>query len=99
VLVGVIQEGDDLLLLARIERTGVDFAASGLDLLDQRRQLVAVAAAGEDGKALGGKLLGDLATATVAFRFCKSLLPIRLGSLCARLFLSTLECRAQRGLW
>jgi len=88
VLVGVIEEGCDLLLLARVERTAVDLAAGGLDLLDQRRQLVAVAAACEDGKALGSKLLGDLApiTAAVAFRFCKGLLQVRLDPLCAKLF-------------
>src|SRR3954468_17865707 len=66
VLVGVVQEGDDLLLLARVERTCVNLAAGGLDLLDQRRQLVAVAAAGEDSKALGSKLLGNLAADEIA---------------------------------
>ena len=66
VLVGIVEEGDDLLFLARVERTGVDLAARGLDLLDQRRELVAVAAAGEDGEAFGGELLGDLAADKIA---------------------------------
>ena len=44
-LVGVVEEGGDLLLLARVERTGMDLAAGRLDLLDQRRELVAVTAA------------------------------------------------------
>ena len=65
-LVGVIEEGDDLLLLARIERTGMDLAAGRLDLLDQRLELGAVAAAGENRKSLGGKLLGDLAADKIA---------------------------------
>ena len=65
-LVGVVEEGDDLLFLARIERTGVDLAAGRLDLLDQRLELGAVAAAGKDRKAFGGKFLGDLAADKVA---------------------------------
>ena len=36
------------------------FASGLLDFLDQRRKLVAVAAAGEDREALGGELPGDL---------------------------------------
>ena len=57
----------------------MDLAARGFDFLDQRRQLVAVAPAGEDREAFGGKFLGDLEpmkspapiTAAVAFLFCK----------------------------
>ena len=60
-LVGIAEEGDDLLLLACIERARVNFAAGLLDLLDQRFELGAVAAPGEHRKALGGELLGDLA--------------------------------------
>jgi hypothetical protein len=56
-LVGVVEEGDDLLLLARIERPRVDLAAGGLDIRNQGRQLVAVAAAGENRKAFGRELL------------------------------------------
>src|SRR6202011_1463326 len=51
VLVGVVEEGDDFLLLARVERTGMDLAAGGLDLPDQWLELGAVTAAGEDRKA------------------------------------------------
>ena len=65
-LVGVIEEGDDLLLLARIERAGMDLAAGRLDLLDQRLELGAVTAAGENRKSLGSKLLGDLAADKIA---------------------------------
>jgi len=57
--VGIVEEGDDLLFLTRVERSGMDLAASGLDFLDQRRELVAVTAAGEDGEAFGGELLGS----------------------------------------
>jgi hypothetical protein len=56
----------------------VDLATGGLDLLDQRRELVAVAAAGEYRKALGGNFLAISPpmkspapmTATVLFLFC-----------------------------
>src|SRR5204863_7934313 len=41
VLVRIIEERDDLLFLARIERAGMDVAARAFDFLDQRRQLVA----------------------------------------------------------
>ena len=41
-------------------------AAARLDLLDQRRELVAVAPPDEDGKAFGRKFLGDLAADKVA---------------------------------
>ena len=50
--VGVVEEGRDLLLLARIERAPDDPSARRLDLRDQRRQLVAVPPAGEDGETL-----------------------------------------------
>src|SRR5262249_43152646 len=48
--VGVVEEGDDLLLLACIERASVDLTAGRLDILDERRELVAVTATGEDRK-------------------------------------------------
>jgi hypothetical protein len=66
VFVGVGKEGGDLLLLSRVERAGVDFTTGRLDLLDQRLQLGAVAAPGEDRKTFGGKFLGDLAADEVA---------------------------------
>ena len=51
-LVGITEEGSDLLFLARVERAGVDFSAGLLDLLHQRFELGAVAAAGEHGESL-----------------------------------------------
>src|SRR5216684_2571890 len=65
-LIGVVEEGDDLLLLARIERAGMDLAAASLDVLDQRRELVAVAPAGEYRKAFCSEFFGDLAADKVA---------------------------------
>ncbi len=53
-------------LLSRIQRAGVDLAAGGLDILHQRRELVAIPAAGEDRKAFGGKFLGDLGADEIA---------------------------------
>ena len=43
-----------------------DRAAGGLDLLHQRLELVAVAPAGEHGKAFGGEFLGDLGADVIA---------------------------------
>ena len=60
-LVGVFQERDDFLFLARIERARVNLAPGRLDLLDQRFELGAVAAPGEHRNSFRGKLLGDLA--------------------------------------
>ncbi|MGY4446560.1 hypothetical protein ACVWZR_001220 [Bradyrhizobium sp. i1.3.1] len=65
-LVGVIEEGDDLLLFACIERARVNLAAGGLDVLHQRRQLVAVAAPGKDRETFRGKFLGDLGADEIA---------------------------------
>jgi hypothetical protein len=65
-LVGIAKERDDLLLLARIQRTRVDFAAGGFDGLHQRVQLGAIAAAREHREPLGCKLLCDLAADIVA---------------------------------
>src|SRR5581483_3393124 len=58
--VSVVEEGDDLLLLARIQRARMDLSARILHRLHQRRELLAIAAAGEHGKAFSGELLGDL---------------------------------------
>src|SRR6202021_214647 len=65
-LVGIAKERDDLLLLAGIERTGVDFAAGGFDRLHQRIQLGAIAAAREHRDAVECELPGDLAADIVA---------------------------------
>ena len=65
-LVGVVEEGGDLVLLPRIERARHDRSAGGLDLLHQRLELGAVAPAGEHGKAFGGEFLGDLAADVIA---------------------------------
>ena len=65
-LVGVVEEGGDFLLLARIERTAVDFSARRLDFLHQRLELLAVTAPGEHRKSFRSKLLGDLAADIVA---------------------------------
>jgi hypothetical protein len=51
-LVGVAEEGGNLLFLARVERAGVDFSTSLLDLLYQRFELGAVAATGKHGETL-----------------------------------------------
>ena len=59
-LVGIREERDDLLLLARIERASECRAAASLDLLDQRRELVAVSPADEQSKTFGGEFLRDL---------------------------------------
>ena len=85
-LVGIAEEGDDFLFLARIERAGVNFAAGRLDLLDQRFELGAVAAPGEHRKPSEANFLAISLpmkspapiTATVAFLFCKAVLPVRI---------------------
>src|SRR5262249_28099612 len=46
--IGILQESCDLVLSARIKRAADNVPTGRLDLGDQRRQLVAVAAAGED---------------------------------------------------
>src|SRR5450631_1911085 len=63
--VGVSEEGDDFLLLARIERARVDFAAGRLDFLHQRFELGAVAAPGEHREPFRSKLLSDFAADVV----------------------------------
>src|SRR6202030_3581930 len=52
--------------LPRIQRARVDLAACGFNVLDQWRELVAVAAAGKDREPFGGKFLGDFAADIVA---------------------------------
>ena len=64
--VGRPQEGGDLLLLAGVERTADDPPARRLDLRDQRRQLLAVAPSGENGKAFAGEFPGDRGADEVA---------------------------------
>src|SRR5581483_5857316 len=59
-LVCIVQEGDDLVFLASVERTGVNLSTGSLDVLDEGSQLFAVTTAGEDREAFCGKLLGDL---------------------------------------
>src|SRR5580693_3391129 len=65
-LVGVVEEGRDFVLLPRVERARHDRSAGGLDLLDQRLKLGAVAPAGKDGESFGGEFLGDLGADIVA---------------------------------
>src|SRR6202140_2681011 len=62
VLVGVAQEGPHLVLLSRVERPAEHFAARRLDLLDQRRELLALAASDKDRKTFGSKFLRNLTT-------------------------------------
>src|SRR5205085_6444323 len=103
-LVGVVEEGGDLLLLSRIERTGVDFTALGLDLLHQRLQLGAVASSGENREAFRGKSLRDLAADEIAGPDDRhgrvSLLHGRLHQLCDTLleFAMTFSCDAPQRL-
>jgi hypothetical protein len=59
VRIGGLQKGGDVLFLARIEPARHDLAAGGFDIADERRELVGVAPAGEDRKALGGKFFRD----------------------------------------
>jgi hypothetical protein len=66
VLVGVLQERGQVIFLARVERARGDSAAVCLDLGDQRRELVALPAAGENGEAFGCEFFGDCAADVVA---------------------------------
>jgi len=59
VLVGVVEKGGDLLLLARVERPRHDRSARRLDVLHQWLELRAVTPAGEHGESLGCEFLGD----------------------------------------
>src|SRR6266446_72440 len=66
VLVGVIEEGRDLVLLPRIQRAREDRSSGALDFLHQRLELGAVAPPGEYGESFRGKFLRDLAADVVA---------------------------------
>ena len=55
----IMEEGDDLIFLPRIERTADDFSAAGLNLRNQRRELVSISASGENRKTFGRKFLRD----------------------------------------
>src|SRR5215831_15733629 len=57
--IGVLQEGRHLVLSACVERAADNVPTGRLNLSDQRRQPVAVAAAGEDSEPLGREFLGD----------------------------------------
>ena len=64
--VGVSKECDDLFFLARVERAGDDASACAFDVRHERRELVAVAATGEDREAGGGEATGDRGADEVA---------------------------------
>ena len=57
--VGVAQKAGDIVLLARVERAGDDFAAAGFDVGDERREFLSVAPAGKNREAFGGELFRD----------------------------------------
>src|SRR5262249_44121095 len=65
-LVRIVEERDDLLFLARIERTAMALAAAGVQPLDQGQQLFAITGASEDGETFRGEFLGNLATNEIA---------------------------------
>jgi hypothetical protein len=83
VLVGIAEEGDDLLFLARIERARVDLAAgasisltSGASLSPLRRPANTVNPSEPNFFAISLPMKSPAPiTATVAFRFCKAVLP------------------------
>src|SRR5208282_5463755 len=58
-LVSVLQESGEVIFLPRVERSSKYSAAICLDLGDQWRELVAVAASGENGKTFGREFFGD----------------------------------------
>src|SRR6266403_288223 len=66
VLVGVIEEGRDLLLLPRIQRAREDRPSGALDFLDQRLELGAIAPTCEHGEPFGCEFLRDLGADVVA---------------------------------
>jgi hypothetical protein len=80
-LIRIAKEGNNLLLLARIEGACVDFASGFLDFLDQRLKLGAVAAntvkpSEANFLAISPPMKSPAPiTATVAFLFCKGVLP------------------------
>ena len=64
--ISLVKKGGDVVLLPCVERTGEGSAASRFDSLDQWRQLLAIAAAGEYGEAFGSEFLGDRAADEVS---------------------------------
>src|SRR5258705_219900 len=66
VLVGVIEEGRDLLLLPRVQRAREDRSSGALDFLDQRLELGAIAPPREHGEPFGCEFLRDLGADVVA---------------------------------
>src|SRR5215472_9729933 len=65
-LVGALKERGEVIFFARVERARGDSAAGGFDVLDQRRELVALTPSGESVKALAGELLRDCAPDVIA---------------------------------
>ena len=66
VLVGVIEEGRDLVLLARVQRTREDRSSGALDFLHQRLELGAIAPPREHGEPFSCEFLRDLGADVVA---------------------------------
>jgi hypothetical protein len=65
-LVGVGEERNDFLFLARIERARHDPATGTFDVRDQRRELVAVATSREDRESFGSEATSNSCTDIVA---------------------------------
>ena len=63
---GFLEEGDDVLLLARIERTAVDRATGGRHLRQEGRELLAIAPARDNRESFGGEFFRDLRADIVA---------------------------------
>jgi len=66
VLVRIVEEGDDFVFLASVERACVNLSAGSLDIPDERSQFFAVTTAGEDREAFCGEFFGDLAADEVS---------------------------------
>src|SRR6059058_2555971 len=66
VLVGVAQEGHNLVLLSRVERAAEYLSVRRFDFLDERRELFALTSSDKDRKTFGRKFLGDLAADEVS---------------------------------
>ncbi|HEY4901210.1 MAG TPA: hypothetical protein VIH91_10375, partial [Terriglobales bacterium] len=56
----------EVIFLTRVERSRIDSAPVCLDLRDQWRELVALAASREDGEALGCEFFGDCAADVIS---------------------------------
>ena len=88
--VRIVEKRDDLVFLARVQRTRMDLAALGLDVLYQRLELGAVAAPCEDREPFGRKFLGNLAANIVAGTDdCRGRLSLLQGPLLIRWFCGT----------